>query len=117
MKPEVRAAIAAMAIAHSRKKNISSVYDYKNSRYVKTSATINGSTIDGYDYDVRCHFGGTFPDMYHYGTRKHIELKHDGPGKYSGYDYDERCHFSVDVQAGQATVYDYGEKAYFSYSA
>ncbi|SCW39189.1 hypothetical protein SAMN02927900_01305 [Rhizobium mongolense subsp. loessense] len=117
MKSNVRAAVAAMAIAHARGRSVSSVYDYKNSCHVNISANVSGNTINGYDYGSSCHFGGSFPGMYHYGTGKHIDLNITGGGKYSGYDYDTSSHFEVTVRGNNADIYDYGESAHFSYSA
>lgn len=117
MKPNVRAAVAAMAIGHNKGIDVSSVYDYRLSRFVKVSVSVSGDKLDGYDYEERCHFGGTLPNAYHYGTRSHIELRSKGDGKYSGYDYDQKKHFEVTVRGSNADVYDYAESSHFSYSA
>lgn len=80
------------------------------------SVSLNGDTVNGYDYTNSCHISGTLPSLYHYGVSAHLQLKPDGRGSYSGYDYHSSCHFSVRVSGSRADVYDYGESSYFAYT-
>jgi hypothetical protein len=116
MKPNVRAAIAAITLSHSLGRKVSSVYAYSDGGYINIDATVTGDKVDGYDYSSGCHVGGRLPNLYHYGQNAHIDLKSKGQGKYDGYDYGDNCHFEVAVKGNSADIYDYGTGGYFSYS-
>lgn len=116
MEDHVRAAIAAAALAHSKKIKLSSVYSYSESRYRSIEAAFSGAKLTGYDYDSGCHFDGSAPNLYHYGVGSHVEFNVKSGGHYDGYDYHSSSHFEVKVVGNEAEVYDYGSSAFFSYS-
>src|SRR5262249_23212569 len=116
MKPHVRAAVAAIALADAGGRKVSSVYDYSTSVYRNIDARVEGDRVTGYDYTAGCHVDGNIPNIYHYGESQHIELKRKGDNKYEGYDYGSSCHYSVTVRGNSADVYDCGESSYFNYS-
>ena len=93
----------------------STVYDYSQSRHVSMSGSIDGNTIGVYDHNRGCHFSGTLPSLYDYGTRAHVSLEIDG-SQFNGYDYAGRHHFSGSVSGSSVQVYDYGESKHFSYA-
>ena len=76
MKPHVRAAVAAIALSHSRGRKVSSVFAYGGDGYVNIDVSINGSKVDGYDYSNGCHVGGNLPSLYHYGEGKLTKITH-----------------------------------------
>jgi hypothetical protein len=117
MKQHVRAAAAAIALAHSMGRNITGVHDYSGGGYKSISVSISGNNVSGYDYASNCHVSGTLPSLYHYGVSSHLQLTPNGTGAYNGYDYNTSTHFTVRVSGNRADIYDYGESAYFSYSA
>ena len=117
IQPEVRAIIAAAAIAHATGRNLSSIYDYSGAGYRSISMQIAGTKVTGYDYSISAHFSGSMPSLYHYGVSGHVEFKHKGGNKYGGYDYSSGSHFEVTVKGNDASFYDYGSSGWTSYSA
>ena len=116
MKPHVRAAVAAIALAHFSSRKVNSIYDYSDGVYKNIDAEINGGAVSGYDYGASCFIDGTIPSLYHYGESSFIDFTPKGNGKYDGYDYGSACFFEVTVNGNSAEVYDYGDPGYFSYS-
>jgi len=116
MKDHVRAAVAAIALAHANRRKVSSVYAYSGGGYRNIDLSISGNRVSGYDYQARCHIDGNIPSLYHYGEGSHIDFKPKGNGKFDGYDYGSRSHFEVTVRGSSADVYDYGGSGYSSYS-
>ena len=81
MDDTTRRAVAYIAgIAISGKRS-SAVYDYTNSRHFIFSGSFSSSQVSAYDYDARCHVGGSKSSgslaLYHYGNRRHINLNID----------------------------------------
>ena len=116
MKPHVRAAAAAVALANGLGRNVSGVHDYSGGGHQNISVSISGASVNGYDYANTCHISGTLPNLYHYGVSAHLQLTPSGAGTYNGYDYDTSSHFSVKVVGNRADIYDYDESANFAYS-
>lgn len=117
MKAHVRAAVAAIALAHALGRNVSSVYDYEAGGHKRINATISGNSVNAYDYDSGCHITGGLPSLFHYGEGAHLQLNPTGSGTYSGFDYDTSSHFSININGNQAQIFDYGEGSYFNYVA
>src|ERR1043166_1004041 len=97
MKENVRAAVAAIALAHSSGRKVTSVYDYSRSGYRTMDAEVNGGSVSGYDYSASCFIDGTIPNLYHYGESCFIDFTPKEGGKYDGYDYGSSCFFEVTV--------------------
>jgi hypothetical protein len=116
MRANVRAAVAAAALAHGNGMNVSSVFDYGAGSYWMIEARFTGNSLSAYDYTSTCHFDGTLPDLYHYGQSAHVEFKAIGHGRYDGYDYGSSCFWEATVRGSNVEVYDYGVGAYFTYS-
>ena len=116
MKPNVRAAVAAIALSHASGQKVSSVYSYSDSGYINIDASVNGNRVEGYDYSNGCHVDGNLPGLYHYGEGSHLDFNAKPGGKYDGYDYSSGSHFEVSVNGNSAEVYDFGASGFFSYS-
>lgn len=117
MQSNVRAVAAAVAIAHTTNRRLSSVYDYRAGRHRSMAVSVNGMAVSAYDYQDGCHISGSLPGLHHYGVGAYLTLTPKSPGSYSGYDYGRKCHFSISVTGAVAEVYDYGESSHFRYSA
>jgi hypothetical protein len=116
MKPNVRAAVAAIALSHALQAKVSSVYAYGSGEYINIEAEIDSGHLTAYDYSAGCHIDGDIPNLYHYGQSGHLEFKPEGGGRYTGYDYCSGSHFETKVTGTQASVYDYGEGSWFEFS-
>jgi hypothetical protein len=116
MQPHVRLAAAAIALSHATGKDVSSVYDYSQGKYLSIDASVKEDRVAAYDYGQRCHIDGSLPSLYHYGAGRALDLKTDKPAHYSGYDYDSSCHFEINIKGSNAEFYDYGEGKWFSFS-
>jgi len=116
MKPHVRAAAAAIALAHSRQAQISSIYSYAESSHRSIRVIVNGNRINAYDYARSCHITGQIGNLYDYGVSKNFNLRPTGTGAYNGYDYDSASHFTVRVNGRNVQVYDYEHSSHFNYS-
>jgi hypothetical protein len=119
MKPHVRAATAAVALAHVMGRSINGVHDYSEGLHKIINVAVSGAAVSGYDYTSNCHISGTLPNLCHHGESSHLQLTPKGSGTYDGYDYDydTSSYFSVKVAGNRADGYDYSESAYFAYSA
>ena len=115
MKPNVRAAIAAVAISHATGRPVSSIYVYGDG-YKNIDAKVAGDRVDAYDYSSGAHFDGNMPSLYHYGEGSHVDFKHDGGPRYSGYEYGSGSPFEVTVNGTTAELYDYGAGGFFNFS-
>lgn len=116
MKAHVRAAAAAVALAHTLGRAIVRVHEYEASVSSRISVSVREGIVSGYDYGRHCYVTGALPNLYHHGERSHLMLKPRSSGVYGGFDHDTSSHFSVNVTGGEAHVYDYNEDLYFSYS-
>lgn len=114
--PQVRAIIAATAIAHATGKSVTSIYDYSEGGYKNIEVNVVGTQVTGYDYATSSHFDGTMPILYHYGVGGHVDFKRKDDGKYDGYDYSRSNHFEVNVRGNKAEFYDYGGSGWTTYS-
>ena len=115
MKDKSRARVAAAVIALVQRQDISSVYDYSVSKHRSISATHDGSSLNGYDYDTRSHFSGSGDTFFDYETNSHVQLTVDRQG-FTGYDYHTNSHFSGTVNSGSVSLYDYGTSKYYNFS-
>lgn len=115
MIPNTRACIAYVSAKLISRSSASSVYDYSQSRYINISGSVSRSSINIYDYDRGCHFGGSSENLYDYGQRAHVSLSING-NQFSGYDYGSRCHYNGTVNGNSVSFYDYGESKYFNFS-
>jgi hypothetical protein len=117
LKPHVRGAMAAAAIAATTQKSISAIYSYSEGGYLKISIAVKGTKTNGYDYSNSCHVSGILPSLYHYGESSHISLKEKSSGKFAGYDYGSSSHFDITVTRRSASLYDYGDGKWHNYTA
>lgn len=115
MNPNTRACVAYVAGKTSTGSGSSHVYDYSQSRHVSVSGSVTGRCVSVYDYDRGCHFSGTLPQLYDYGTGAHVSIEMNG-NQFTGYDYGAGHHFSGSVSGSSISIYDYGESQYFNYS-
>jgi len=92
-----------------------SIFDYSRSKHVSFGGSIDGDSVSVYDYERKCHFSGSLPSLYDYGTQAHvlINIKADSS---DGYDYKSQKHFSGSVSGSSVSLYDYEESKHFSYT-
>jgi hypothetical protein len=109
----IAAAVAKLAVGGG---DVSSIYDFSQSRHIQISGSAHGGNVALYDYDRGCHFSGSESSMYDYGRGCHISLQMNG-SSFSGYDYGDGHHFSGTVSGNSVSVYDYGESSHFNYSS
>jgi hypothetical protein len=117
MLAQIRAAVAAIAIAHAGGDPVSGLRGYEGEPSAKIDVKIENGEVDGYDYTGGCRISGKIPDLYHYCAGARIEFKPGEAGRYDGYDYSAGCRFEVRVNGQNADVYDYCEQKHFSYAA
>jgi len=113
----IRAAVAAIAVAHAGGQPVSGMRGYEGEPYAKIDVRVEGGVVDGYDNGGGCRINGTIPDLYQYCSGARIEFKPDGEGRYTGYDYSTGCRFEVRVSGRNADVYDYCAGKRFYYAA
>jgi hypothetical protein len=113
--PNTRACVAFVAARLISGLGSSSVYDYSQSRHISIDGSVDQNQVSVYDYDRRCHFGGSPSSLYDYGRRAHVSLDISGRS-FSGYDHGDRHHFSGTVTGNSISFYDFGEARYFNYS-
>lgn len=116
MKSELRVVVAAVVLAHSRQKQLSSIYSYSESSHRNINVKASGSTINAYDYSTSSHVTGQLSNLYHHGIGSHFQLKPNGPNAYTGYDFDSGSHFAVQLNGVNVQIYDYEHAEYFNYS-
>lgn len=115
MNPGTRACVAYVAGRVISGSGGSHVYDYSQSKHISIGGSINGNSVGVYDYDRGCHFSGTLPQLYDYGTSAHVSIQVNGT-QLTGYDYGSGHHFSGTVNGSSISIYDHGESQHFSYS-
>jgi hypothetical protein len=115
MNPGTRACVATAALMAINGKNVSSVYDYSASEHRNVGGQITGKNVSIYDYQRSCHFSGSLPSLYDYGTGNHVQLTVSGKS-FNGYDYDTGNHFSGHVTGNSVSIYDYEDSQNYSYS-
>jgi hypothetical protein len=115
MQPHVRRSVAYIAARAISGSDSTAIYDYSAAKHFSFSGDVGADNVNVYDYEQRVYIGGPLPSLYHYGTRRHIDLRVDGEG-FSGYDYDSSQHFSGTVRGNTVSLYDYEHSEYFSYT-
>jgi len=119
MKNHARRVVAIISASIINKKQYSSVYDYKESKYYNISCEITSGNINSYDYELKCYItgsgNGSNISLYHYGNDKYIDLNINR-AHFEGYDYDSSKHYSGDVNGDSISIYDYELQQYFNYS-
>ncbi|WP_035687907.1 hypothetical protein [Bradyrhizobium sp. Cp5.3] len=116
MKAHVRAAAAAIALAHTLGRRVARVREYETSASCRISVSVRGRIVSGYDHGRHCYVTGALPHLYHHGERSHLMLQPKGFGIFGGFDHDTSCHFLVKVTGSEAHIFDDKEDTYFAYS-
>lgn len=116
MNPRIRAAAAAVALAHSLERLVIRVYEYETHAYHRISVSVRDDQVSGYDYISHCYVNGELPNLYHQGEQSHFMLMPNESMAYSGFDHDTSSFFSVKVTHREAHMFDYKEDSYFAYS-
>lgn len=116
MKPHVRAAAAAVALAHSLGRPIVRVYGHETSASCRITLAVRGRIVSGYDHTRHCYVTGALPNLYHHGEKSHLMLAPKGFGIYGGFDHDSTSHFLVKVTGSEAHMFDDKEDTYYAYS-
>lgn len=114
MNPGTRACVAYVAGRAVSGSSGLHVYDYSQSKYISVGGTVNGREVSVYDYVRKCHFSGTLPQLFDYGSRGHVSIEIIG-NQFSGFDYAAKHHFSGTVNGTSVTLFDYGDAKHFSY--
>ncbi|MCL5428865.1 MAG: hypothetical protein M1347_03550, partial [Chloroflexi bacterium] len=115
LNPGTRACIAFVAAGLINKKSGSSIYDFSQSKHVPISGPVSRQSVNIYDHDRQCHFGGSPTSLYDYGESCHVSLDINGQS-FSGYNFGSSIHFSGSVAGNSVTLYDFGESKYFQYT-
>lgn len=115
MKPRIRTAAAAVALAHSLGRLVIKVYQYETHVH-RISVSVKDNRVSGYDYIGHCCVSGELANVYHHGEESHFTLVSSGSGAYSGFDHHTSSCFSVKVMCGEAHMFDYSDDSYFAYS-
>lgn len=116
MNPGTRACVAAAAMMAVNGKSISSIYDYSAGGHRSVGGQISGNNVSIYDHQRSCHFSGSLPSLYDYGTGSHVQLTVSGKN-FTGYDYATGNHFSGSVSGTSVNLYDYEDAQHHSFSA
>lgn len=115
MQNNQRPAIAAIAYMLIANKQVSSVYCYKQSKYISLSGEATLKSVNIYDYDRQTYISGSDNSLYDYGTKSYVSL--DISGKtFNGYDYNSSAYFSGNIQNGSVSLYDYETSQYYSFA-
>ena len=115
MNRHTRTCIAFVAASIISGIKATGIYDYDRSRHLNFSSTISEPTVQVYDYERSCHFGGRLPSLFDYGRGVDI-LLHIDKSSFGGYDYGDDVHFIGHVSNGSVSLYDFSEFRYFNYS-
>ncbi|WP_063897285.1 hypothetical protein [Caballeronia zhejiangensis] len=91
-----------------------SVYDYSRSTYIQFGGTVDGENVNVYDHERGCHFSGTLPQVYDYGTGAHVSIEING-SNFSGYDFGAGHHFNGTVNGANVQLYDFDASEYFNF--
>lgn len=116
MKVHVRAAAAAVALAHTLGRVVVRVHGLEAPESYRMSVSVRDGIVSAYDHGRHCYVTGALPNLYHHGEHSHLLLKPKGSGVYCGFDHDTSSYFSVSVTGGLAYIYDYKEDLCFVYS-
>ncbi|WP_409020203.1 hypothetical protein [Brevundimonas vesicularis] len=112
---DVRATIAAIALAHATDKAISGLFDHSQNRLAKVTAVFDGPAFDGLDLARRAKLSGTLPDIYDHGRSGYIHLSPTGD-RYTVYDHKSGTHAYVVVAGETASLYDHDAATWSQYS-
>lgn len=113
---EVRACIAAIAIAHASKQQVSAIYDYEKAEHLEIAAAFQGDTLNGFDLQRAAQLSGSLPNIRDHDRAGFITLNHEGSA-YTGYDHPSKTHFNIEVSDRAASFYDHDAKVWTQYSA
>jgi hypothetical protein len=117
MTPKLRAAVAAIAISHDRRKPVASLFDHGSRQHLMLTAGVEGDRVTSSDHSRTWRLSGALPSLFHSGLDAHIHLAPKPGGEYEGHDHGTDTSFRVVVSGAVAQVYDYRAKAWFSYTA
>jgi hypothetical protein len=110
-----RRAIAYMvAKATDIDKEISAIYDYKESAYFNFSGTLQDQ-VNLYDHSRSCYITGNLSSLYDYGTNTYMNLEIDAQN-FKGYDYESNTYYSGNIAGGSISFYDYEDSSYYNFS-
>lgn len=115
MSPETRREVCALVFASLDQTRIGFVFDYQDEAFHDLVVEPQGTGLNGFNPVTRAQFGGTMPDLYHYGRQAHIRLAPTAPDRYEGYDHATQTHFVIQISGRKAQIYDYDEARWFDY--
>lgn len=113
--PEIRATLAAVALAHNTGKTVTELYDYSAKTHRDIRASFNGKTLDGFDTGRAAKLSGDLPDIYDHVLQKHIHLTQE-EGRYAGFDHHSGTHFHIMLNGDTASLYDHDAATWSQYS-
>ena len=112
---EIRPSIAALALAHTLGRPVSSIYDHAGKAHHDISITVEGEAVDGMDRSRLAKFSGSFPDILDHARKSYIHLSRDG-SRYTGYDHKSSTHFIIDIRGETAALYDHDTESWTQFS-
>lgn len=112
MNLDKQAAIAYIA-ALSKKKNVSSFYDYNRNKYCFFSNRGSNGFVNVYDQNRNNYITGYFPSIYDYSTNSYIQID-VRDGMISGFDYGTSVFFTGNVFDTMVCLFVNGQ--YYNYS-
>ena len=114
MKAAHRYAVAFIAASIGRGKVFTHVHDHDAGADIPMGGIARAGKVDVVEGKARARIAGTPPELYHYGSEAHIELKVEGEA-ISGFDYQSRQHFAGRLVGDAVQIYDHGTGRYHNF--
>lgn len=112
---DIRATIAAIALADTHGRSVTGLYDYAQARHLNLTANVTGQAVNAIDMDHKTKMTGTLPDIFDNARSSYIHLAGTG-GKYTGFDHQSGTHFNVEVSGETVALYDHEAASWSQFS-
>ena len=113
---DIRATIAAIALADTQQRSVTGLYDYAQARHLNLTANVTGQAVNAVDLDRKTKMTGTLPNVFDNARSSYINLT-GADGKYTGFDHQSGVHFNVEVSGNTVALYDHEAAAWSQYSS
>ena len=114
MKAEHRYVVAFLAASIGRAKTFTHVYDHDAKAEIPIGGLARADKVDVIEGGARARIAGAPPELYHYGSDAHIQLKVEGEAL-SGYDYASDQHFSGRLTGAAVQIFDHETGRYHDF--